>query len=243
MLVYKTTDDSGGSMFSGNRLKERRMLLGYSQSAVADKLHINRSSYFNWENGKTKPNQKNLQQLATILKVPETYFESEYKIVSTYLQLSSDNQKKVDGYAEELLQKQQSHGDIVPLFSVEVLSDVALSAGLGESLFDEYETETVYSDEEQYNYDIAAWIKGDSMEPVYLDGEVALIRASSFDYDGAVYALSWNESVYIKKLYREENGFRMVSLNDDYPDRFIPYEDQPRIVGLVVSHFMPTIRS
>lgn len=243
MLVYKTTDDSGGFMFSGNRLKERRMSLGYSQSAVADKLRINRSSYFNWENGKTKPNQKNLQQLATILKVPETYFESEYKIVSTYLQLSSDNQKKVDGYAEELLQAQQSHDNIVPLFSVEVLSDVALSAGLGESLFDEYETETVYSDEEQYGYDVAAWIKGDSMEPIYLDGEVALIRASGFDYDGAVYALSWNESVYIKKLYREENGFRMVSLNDDYPNRFIPYEDEPRIVGLVVSHFMPTIRS
>lgn len=107
--------------------------------------------------------------------------------------------------------------------------------------FDEFETETVYSEEEHYGYDIAAWIKGDSMEPVYLDGEVALIRASCFDYDGAVYALSWNDSVYIKKLYREENGFRMVSLNDDYPDKWIPYEDNPRIVGLVVSHFMPVV--
>ncbi|WP_288588440.1 XRE family transcriptional regulator [uncultured Streptococcus sp.] len=228
-------------MFSGNRLKERRIVLGYSQSAMADKLHINRSSYFNWENGKTKPNQNNLRQLATILDVPTTYFESEYKIVNTYLQLSSENQGKVDEYAEELLQAQQSHDKVVRLFAVEVLSDVALSAGLGESLFDEYETETVYAEAEQYGYDIAAWIKGDSMEPIYLDGEVALIRASGFDYDGAVYALSWNDSVYIKKLYREEYGFRMVSLNDNYPDKWIPYEDNPRIVGLVVSHFMPVI--
>lgn len=68
---------------------------------------------------------------------------------------------------------------------MEVLSDVVLSAGLGESLFDEYETETIYTEEEQYGYDIASWIKGDSMEPIYLDGEVALIRASGFDYDGA----------------------------------------------------------
>lgn len=228
-------------MFSGSRLKERRMALGYSQSAMADKLHINRSSYFNWEIGKTRPNQKNLRQLATILDVSETYFEYEYNIVNTYLKLSSENQNKVEGYAEELLQKQQSLKKIVPLFAVEVLSDVALSAGLGESFFDEFETETVYSEEEQYGYDIAAWIKGDSMEPVYLDGEVALIRASGFDYDGAVYALSWNDSVYIKKLYREENGFKMVSLNDDYPDKWIPYEDNPRIVGLVISHFMPVV--
>ena len=228
-------------MFSGSRLKERRMALGYSQSAMADKLHINRSSYFNWEIGKTRPNQKNLRQLATILDVSETYFEYEYNIVNTYLKLSSENQNKVEGYAEELLQKQQSLKKIVPLFAVEVLSDVALSAGLGESFFDEFETETVYSEEEQYGYDIAAWIKGDSMEPVYLDGEVALIRASGFDYDGAVYALSWNDSVYIKKLYREENGFKMVSLNDHYPDKWIPYEDNPRIVGLVISHFMPVV--
>ncbi len=217
------------------------MALGYSQSAMADKLHINRSSYFNWEIGKTRPNQKNLRQLAAILDVSETYFESEYNIVNTYLKLSSENQNKVEGYAEELLQKQQSLKKIVPLFAVEVLSDVALSAGLGESFFDEFETETVYSEEEQYGYDIAAWIKGDSMEPVYLDGEVALIRASGFDYDGAVYALSWNDSVYIKKLYREENGFKMVSLNDDYPDKWIPYEDNPRIVGLVISHFIPVV--
>lgn len=228
-------------MFSGNRLKERRVALGYSQSAMADKLNINRSSYFNWEIGKTRPNQKNLSALARILDVPTTYFESEYKIVNTYLQLSTENQGKVDEYAEELLQAQQSHDKVVPLFAVEVLSDVALSAGLGESLFDEYETETVYAEAEQYGYDIAAWIKGDSMEPIYLDGEVALIRASGFDYDGAVYALSWNDSVYIKKLYREEYGFRMVSLNDNYPDKWIPYEDNPRIVGLVVSHFMPVI--
>ena len=161
--------------------------------------------------------------------------------MNTYLQLSSENQDKVDEYAEGLLQTQQSIDKIVPLFAVEVLSDVSLSAGLGESLFDEYETETVYAEEEQYGYDIAAWITGDSMEPIYLDGEVALIRASGFDYDGAVYALSWNDSVYIKKLYREENGYRMVSLNDSYPDKWISYEDNPRIVGLVVSHFMPVI--
>ena len=94
--------------------------------------------------------------------------------MNTYLQLSTENQGKVDEYAEELLQAQQSHDKVVPLFAVEVLSDVSLSAGLGESLFEEYETETVYAEEEQYGYDIAAWIKGDSMEPIYLDGEVAL---------------------------------------------------------------------
>ena len=225
-------------MFSGNRLKKIRESKNLSQVEIANFLKINRSSYNSWESGRAKPNQKNLSALAKILDVPVTYFESEFNIVNNYLQLSPENQERADEYVEELLLSQQTP-NVTPLFSVQVLSDIQLSAGLGEGFFEEFETETVYADEEQYGYDIAAWIEGDSMEPVYKSGEVALIRSNGFDYDGAVYALSWNDSVYIKKLYREVNGFRMVSLNKDYPEKFIPYEDEPRIVGLVVGHFMP----
>ena len=120
-----------------------------------------------------------------------------------------------------------------------MLSDIQLSAGLGESLFDEFETETVYSDVEQYGYDIAAWIEGHSMEPVYQDGEVALIREGGFDYDGAVYAIVWNEKLYIKKVYLEKDGYRLISINDSYPDKFVPAEDEPRIVGKIVGNFIP----
>ncbi|HEL1838327.1 TPA: helix-turn-helix transcriptional regulator [Streptococcus suis] len=225
-------------MFSKERLKNRRNEKKLSQSEIASKIGINRTAFHNWENGKSIPNQKNLTTLAKILDVPVTYFESEYNIVNNFLQLSHDNQVKAEDYVEKLLLSQQT-SNVTPLFSVQVLSDIQLSAGLGEGFFDEFETETVYSDEEQYGYDIAAWIEGDSMEPVYKSGEVALIRSNGFDYDGAVYALSWKDSVYIKKLYRDEDGFRMVSLNKDYPEKFIPYEDEPRIVGLVVGHFMP----
>ncbi|HFI0694969.1 TPA: helix-turn-helix transcriptional regulator [Streptococcus suis] len=225
-------------MFSKERLKNRRNEKKLSQSEIASKIGVNRTAFHNWENGKSIPNKKNLTALSKILDVPVTYFESEYNIVNNYLQLSPNNQIKAEEYVEELLISQQI-SNVTPLFSVQVLSDVQLSAGLGEDFFDEFETETVYSDEEQYGYDIAAWIEGDSMEPVYKSGEVALIRSNGFDYDGAVYALSWDDSVYIKKLYREEGGFRMVSLNKDYPEKFIPYEDEPRIVGKVVGHFMP----
>ena len=229
-------------MFSEISLKKRRLEKDLSQVEIAEMLSINKSSYSSWESGRAKPNQKNLAALAKILDVDVTYFESEYNIVNNYLQLSPDNQAKAEEYVEELLLSHQS-SKVTPLFSVQVLSDIQLSAGLGEFLFDEYETETVFSDEEQLGYDIATWISGKSMEPIYQDGEVALIRSSGFDYDGAVYALSWNDSVFIKKLYREKEGFRMVSLNDKYPDKFIPYEDEPRIVGKVVGHFMPVIGS
>ncbi|MFH0386046.1 S24 family peptidase, partial [Streptococcus sp. A18] len=112
------------------------------------------------------------------------------------------------------------------------------TAGHGSSFYDEYETREVFTDKD-YLYDVATWITGQSMEPVYLDGEVALIREGGFDNDGAVYAVAWNKQLYIKKVYLENNGFRLVSINKDYPDKFAPTEDEPRIVGKIVGNFMP----
>ncbi|CZA63884.1 XRE family transcriptional regulator [Streptococcus suis] len=228
-------------MFSPKRLKEKRTELGLSQSEIARQLEISRMSYSAWESGKTKPNQKNLSLLATILKVDESFFESEYSIVQNYLLLTDENKLAAEDYVEQLLTSQSIAENVVSLFSYQVLSDIQLSAGPGEGLYDEFETETVYSEDEYTGFDIATWISGNSMEPVYKDGEVALIRSTGFDYDGAVYALNWNGSLYIKKLYREEDGFRMVSINPEVAERFIPFEDEIRIVGKVVGHFMPVI--
>ncbi len=223
-------------MFSVTRLKEIRTNRKFSQTEVAARLGINRASYNKWESGKTVPNQKNLSALATIFDVPTTYFESEFNIVNDFLQLNDNNKALAEDYVESLLLSQK----VVSLYSIEVIDDIRLSAGPGQGVFDEYATRTVYSDEEQSGYDIATWIKGNSMSPTYLDGEVALIRETGFDYDGAVYALVWENQTYIKKLYREEEGLRMVSINKQgNPDRFISYEDDFRIVGKVVGHFIP----
>lgn len=226
-------------MFSPESLKKRRTELKISQADMARKLDISRQSYFTWESGKTKPNSHNIEKLADILGVSTGYFESEHRIVETYLKLNDINRVKVEEYAEELLTVQEE-SKVVQLYSIKVIDDVELSAGLGESTYDETDTVEVFS-ETDYQYDIATWIKGDSMEPVYASGEVALIREGGFDYDGAVYAVVWNERAYIKKVYLEEDGYRLVSLNPDYSDMFASAEDNPRIVGKIIGHFMPVV--
>lgn len=230
-------------MFSKDRLKQRRAECKLSQTEIANRLEVNRTAYHNWENGKNIPNQKNLLALAKILEVDPTYFESEHNIVSNFLQLNHTNQLKAETLVERLLIKQRAEENkVVNLIAYNVIKNVALAAGPGYGFDDEYETEVVFSDEQHSGFDIAAWIDGTSMEPKYLDGEVALIRATGFDYDGAVYALVWEGRTYIKKLYREPGGFRMVSINKKgNPDRFISSEDELRIVGKVVGHFMPIV--
>lgn len=230
-------------MFSGKCLKQRRESRRLTQVEVATQLGVNRSSYNSWESGRAKPNQKNLQLLSKILEVEPSYFESEYNIVTNYLQLNETNQVLADKFVENLLAEQikkESESKIVPLFSVRVLKDVPLSAGLGENYYDEYESETVYANE-YYSYDLAAFIQGDSMMPKYSDGEVALINETGFDYSGAVYAIYLNGQTFIKKVYKENDHYRIVSINDEYADKYAYEEDEFRIVGKVIGHFMPVV--
>lgn len=221
-------------MFSASKLKEHRLAKKLSQTAIANELGVTRATLSAWETGKTVPNRKHLGELAQLLHIKASDLQEEHPHLSLYKQLNKTNKKKVDELTHDLLMEQK----VVPLFSVHVLDNAALSAGQGNGFWDEYETKEVFTDKE-YLYDVATWIEGQSMEPVYQDGEVALIREGGFDYNGAVYAIDWNEQVYIKKVYLEEDGFRLVSINKDYPDKFAPAEDEPRIVGKIVGNFMP----
>ncbi|MFA9413991.1 S24 family peptidase [Streptococcus sp. E29BA] len=221
-------------MFSASKLKHYRLANNLSQTAIANKLDVTRATLSAWETGKTVPNKKHLKELAQLLHIKTEDLQKEHPHLALYKQLNKTNKKKVDELTHNLLMEQK----VVPLFSVQVLDNIALSAGHGNGFWDEYETKEVFTDRE-YLYDVATWIEGQSMEPVYQDGEVALIREGGFDYDGAVYVISWNDQLYIKKVYIEENGYRLVSINKKYEDLFAPAEEEPRIVGKIIGNFMP----
>lgn len=221
-------------MFNGTKLKQKREELGMKQSEVARLLDINRSSYFSWENSRAVPNKTNLKKIAEILGVTEEFFYEE-EITMLYKQLNPSNQIKAMNYVKDLVDK-QSNIVAMPTFPYRVYE--SLSAGIGSSVYNDQDYDTVYFDEE-LAHDFASWISGDSMEPTYHNRSVALIRETGFDYDGAVYAVVWDSQTFIKKVYREEEGLRLVSINKDYKDVHIPYDENPRIVGKIVGGFMP----
>lgn len=225
-------------MFSGSRLQELREHKGWSQAFIAQAIGISRASYFNWEKGKTQPNQKHRHHLCQLLQVSEADLEDRPAIVAVYLQLNADNQEKVLTYSHHLLAKQRQVDRIhpAPLYPYQVYEK--LSAGTGIGYFGDGNYDTVFWTE-ALDHDFSSWIYGDSMEPLYLNGEVALIKQTGFDYDGAIYAVAWDGQTYIKKVFREADGLRLVSINRKYADKFAPYSEEPRIIGKIVGHFRP----
>ena len=225
-------------MYQPEKLKARRKELKMTQKEIADRLGISYQAYSAWERGVKKPSRKKVKQLEQILNVPKDYF-TEIDIVRLYNTLSNKGKDQVVEYTRNLVQKEKTQQVVSVsenLYEYHVYEK--MSAGIGTSVYDNRNYDTVYFNEE-LAHDFASWVSGDSMEPKYQNGSVALIRETGFDYDGAVYAVVWNFQTFIKKVYREKEGLRLVSINKAYKDIYIPYDENPRIVGKIVGDFMP----
>ena len=225
-------------MYQPEKLKGCRKELKMTQKDIADQLGISYQAYSAWERGIKEPSKEKVNLLEQLLKAPKGYF-TEIEIVRLYNTLSNEGKNQVVEYARDLVQKEKTQ----PVISVsENLYEYhvyeKMSAGIGASVYDDRNYDTVYFNEE-LAHDFASWVSGDSMEPKYHNGSVALIRETGFDYDGAVYAVVCNNQTYIKRVYREEEGLRLVSINPKYKDIFITYDEDPRVVGIIVGNFMP----
>ena len=225
-------------MYQPEKLKARRKELKMTQKDIADQLGISYQAYSAWERGVKEPSKEKVQRLEQILRVPKGYF-TEIEIVRLYNTLSNKGKNQVVEYARDLVQKEKTQQVISVsenLYEYHVYEK--MSAGIGASVYDDQNYDTVYFNEE-LAHDFASWVSGDSMEPKYQNGSVALIRETGFDYDGAVYAVVCNNQTYIKRVYREEEGLRLVSINPRYDDILISYDEDPRVVGVIVGNFIP----
>ena len=225
-------------MYQPEKLKARRKELKMTQKDIADQLGISYQAYSAWERGVKEPSKEKVSQLEKILQVPKGYF-TEIEIVRLYNTLSNRGKNQVVDYARDLVQREKTQRVVSVsenLYEYHVYEK--MSAGIGASVYDDRNYDTVYFNEE-LAHDFASWVSGDSMEPKYHNGSVALIRETGFDYDGAVYAVVCNNQTFIKRVYREENGLRLVSINPKYKDIFISYDEDPRVVGIIVGNFMP----
>ena len=166
-------------MYQPEKLKARRKELKMTQKDIADQLGISYQAYSAWERGVKEPSKEKVKQLEKILKVPKGYF-TEIEIVRLYNTLSNKGKNQVVEYARDLVQEektQQVMSVSENLYEYHVYEK--MSASIGASVYDDRNYDIVYFNEE-LAHDFASWVSGDSMEPKYENGSVALIREDRF---------------------------------------------------------------
>lgn len=232
--------------------KEKKL----TQKELARILKVAPTAVSAWELGRNKPLMDNVERMVDIFGVKKSELlgdtlkeltSSPSEIQTLYDKLHPPRQGKVLNFTREQLDEQERedyNSTIIPIHTelqepnIEYKVYEKLSAGDGYEYLEDRNYDVVYFNKD-IPHDFASWVYGDSMEPDYPSGSVALIKDTGWDYDGAIYAVDWDGQSYIKKVYKEKDGLRLVSLNDKYDDKFAKWEEEPRIIGKVIGNFVP----
>lgn len=233
----------------GNSIKELRKSRKMTQNELAALTGFKQNTISNHENGNRQLDETDIRRYADAFNVsPQELFNMTRSVPApTTLEAIQTTSERLEeprriivlDTAKTQLEEQEraSKVDIEePLTEYHVYEK--LSAGIGSAYFEDRNYDTVFFNKD-LPHDLASWVYGDSMEPDYPNGSVALIKDTGYDYDGAVYAVDWDGQSYIKKVYKEKDGMRLVSLNKKYDDKFAAWEEEPRIIGKVIGNFKP----
>ncbi|MCE5738702.1 helix-turn-helix domain-containing protein [Staphylococcus pseudintermedius] len=221
------------------------LLIVISQSELSRRTGIGRNSISDYLNGKYEAKQDKVFELAKALNVNEAWLmgfdisknrEIENSITSIYDKLTPPRQKRVLDFANEQLNEQNNkvlHINSHNVISEEVAVYGYASAGTGETLIDGVEFTTQYNGHIP-NHDFALQVNGDSMEPMFEDKEIIFIDKTKQINSGQIGIFVIDGEAYLKKVFINEEGIRLVSLNSKYPDLHFDSSHDIKVAGKVI---------
>ncbi|MGS7304573.1 S24 family peptidase [Enterococcus faecium] len=232
--MKQTTQQRLNQLMSERNLKQVDILNMSLPLQKETGIKMSKSHLSQYVNGKSSPDQHKLYLLAKTLNVSEAWLlgydvPKEDKengvpsIESIYNQLDRPRKTKVYNFAEYQLREQNKR----PKTTIEIRGYV--SAGTGEWLEDKIVDEVSYEGVIP-EHDFAVKVNGDSMLPLFEDGQVIFIKSTSDVRDGQIIVCQVNNEAFVKKL----SGNKLVSLNKKYEDISICDTDDFKIYGVVV---------
>lgn len=233
------------------KIKAFRLEAGLTQTQFAEKLGITQGLVAHYEtqpgeigkNGKEKKSSKpELEKLPLIAEILGK------NVVDLF---DDETQSKSDIVKKELKDNFERYAHLVPedrqLKDAVLIPKLQIVAGAGsEGFFDVAMLNTKgYVPVERHVIGKlnpenlrAIEIVGDSMEPEFYEGDVAIIDMVNHRYDfvkiAGVYVVRSDEAVYIKKVeFMPRGGIRMMSINRSYGDITIAPDENFEILGKV----------
>ena len=228
----------------GEKIKQYRLANGWTQQELGTKIGMSKNAIGNYEKGFRSPKKNTMFDLAKAFSIsiddlfPPVQKDSASDIQSIYDELEPNRQRKVITYAEKLWDEQKNEeeakinevSEAISLYQVEVVSETAAACGFNYGFgYEDTDIETIEVDEKPPHHEIATKVSGDSMQPVYQDGDILyLVDKGLTTYNGDLAVIAYGDRSYFKKIYTENGRLRLVSLNDKYEDiilDFPPAED------------------
>jgi phage repressor protein, putative len=229
----------------GQTIREIRKRKGLTQKQLSELTGLKQNTISNHENGNRSIDEVDIHVYSNALGVSpkelfDSYKESSDNLTEIYNQLNSDRQTKVYDFATEQLKEQNkvvNFNDYIEEESewYEVKFYGSVSAGTGLYLDDEQvETISFGTDMIPNGTDFCLKVNGDSMDPMFHDGDYVFIKRETDFRNGSIGVVIVNGDAYLKKIYITEDSIKLVSLNKKYKDITVTQDDTLKYVGTVV---------
>jgi phage repressor protein C with HTH and peptisase S24 domain len=226
----------------GKKMQELRKAKKMSTTDVADAIGIKPRTYLSYETEEREPNLSVINAIADYYDVTVDYLlgrecnpkrlnqrdeELEKNLLEVYRSLPENVRKDIlNGIKDTVLSMYSAQPQCISIQYI----DAAASAGLGELLSDYEDAETVLVPltPESRKADFVLRVHGDSMEPMYSDGDHVLVKQQDAIDVGEIGIFAQGGEGYIKEL---GEGV-LIPLNKKYPE--IPLDDSSRCFGIVL---------
>ncbi|MDY2597741.1 MAG: XRE family transcriptional regulator [Eubacteriales bacterium] len=227
----------------GSKLSELRKARKMSQQEVAKLVSVGSDPISNravskWETGDTLPNAEQFLALCRIYDIRD--------VLSTFLGMEGPNdeglnslnklgRERVDEYISLLKESPEfSYKQRVIRIKRQMpLYDLPASAGTGVFLDSDSYTLIDVDETVPENANLAVRISGDSMTPLYTDGQIVYVRQQPDLKPGEIGIFVLNGEAYCKKL-ETDGGIKLISLNPNYKPIKVKYSYELRVIGKVV---------
>ena len=236
--------------YIGTQIGEARNRCGLSLAAFSKLLErygveVTAAAINKWEMGKAVPNAYQLLAVAHALGIED---DLQFFIEGRE-ELNAEGQKKLRDYKADLIatgkylpQQRQLAGTVTMI--TKPFSMLAVSAGTGEPLTDDsFELRDFPASAVPNKADFAVQINGDSMAPMYQDGQIIWVQKTETLRPGEVGVFVYNGDGYVKQLEYEapREGAEefgpcplLVSFNETYAPIRIEADASFRVVGRVL---------
>ena len=202
-------------------------------------LNVKAHSISKWEKNVNLPNVLQFFALCEILKISDINQTFQVGTEATLLsKLNKEGHDKALDYINLLFKSGMylRKESVIYQFPRRSLSlyDLPVSAGTGQFLYSDRFCEIEVGDEVAANADFGVRVSGDSMEPLYLDGQIIWIHKQETLEEGEIGIFFLDGDAYVKKYHHSTSGIQLISLNSKYPPINVSSESTLKTFGKVV---------
>lgn len=193
-------------MTIGDRIKYYRLTAGLTQQELADKIGVKLAAVSKYELGTVD----NLP-IARVERIADALGVTGGQIMGWEKPAMFGNEILVPVVAE-----------IAAGFDKEPIKDYEM---------DRFPVPSVYAKGRKIEDLFIIKVRGDSMFPMYQDGDhILAVRTPTVD-DNDVAILQYNDNATIKRVERTKDGLRLIPINPMYKPETVKDGDQVRVVG------------